>query len=129
MTAETEPALTAERVESVFARSVAAAGEPGITVSGVVHDATFMPDAIEVARDEIRAMLAGLPGQFRKSAGGGWSFLNACMDRDGRQWTSLHMVMEELFMLGMAAGLVTDVTGRDLWPALPGGMPYYAVDL
>jgi hypothetical protein len=129
MAADTEPVLTPGRVEGLFNRSVAAEGEPGIAVSGVISRATFAPDTIEAARDEIRAMLAELPDQFRKSGEGGWSFLNACQDRHGSQGTGLHADMEILFMLGIAAGLVTEVLPRDLWSALPGGMPYYAVDL
>ena len=74
-------------------------------------------------------MLSELPDEFRVSGGGGWSFLQACNDRHGTQWTGFHQAMEELFMLGMAAGLVTELLPRDLWDALPGGMPYYAVKL
>lgn len=129
VTAGTGPVLTAKRVESAFRQCLAADGAEGITTEGIMHTVTFGAAAIEGHRDEIRAMLACLPDQFRRSGGGGWSFLNACTDRDGRQWTGLHMTMEELFLLGMAAGLVTDLMGRDMWPALPGGMPYYVVDL
>jgi hypothetical protein len=81
------------------------------------------------AAAEIRAMLAELPDQYRKSGGGGWSFLNACDDRHGTQWTGFHRTMEHLFMLGLAIGAVTLLMPRELWDALPGGMPYYMVDV
>jgi len=55
------------------------------------------------------------------------SFLNACQDRNGNQWTDLHQRMEQLFVLGQAAGFVSCLLPRDMWAALPGGMPYYVV--
>lgn len=63
-----------------------------------------------------------------KSSGGGWTFLNACHDRHGNLWTGFHRRMEELFMLGLAIGKVHCLFPRDLWDALPGGMPFYMVD-
>jgi hypothetical protein len=129
MSNDTEPVLTAERVESLHRGCLAPDGGDGITVEGIVRKARYSPAAIDLYRAEIRDLLAGLPDEFRTSGGGGWSFLNACNDRDGRLWTGLHVVMEELFMLGIAAGLVKELLGRDMWDALPGGMPYYAVDL
>lgn len=75
----------------------------------------------------ILAMLLELPDEFRASAGGGWSFLNACMDRHGNQWTGLHARMAQLFALGMGAGLVECQLPRSVWDVLPGGMPYYVI--
>jgi len=68
-----------------------------------------------------------LPEQFKGSAGGGWSFLNACDDKHGNQWTDLHLRMEQLFQLGIGIGKVKCLMPRAMWSALPGGMPYYAV--
>lgn len=75
----------------------------------------------------ILAMLLELPTEFRASAGGGWSFLNACNDRHGNQWTGLHRTMAQLFAMGQGLGLVACLLPRDLWEALPGGVPYYAI--
>ena len=122
------PALTPDRVGRIYAQAAADGLSGGIMVHGVVREAAFAPGVIGRCRDEIRGMLAELPDQFRR-ASGGWSFLNACNDRYGNQWTGLHAVMEQLFMLGMSAGLVTEVFDRGMWPALPGGMPYYVIDL
>jgi hypothetical protein len=110
-TVSDEPFLTSERVNAVFRDCIA---DTGITV--------------EARRTEIGDMLAELPDQFRKSGGGGWSFLNACEDRYGRQWTGMHQVMEALFLVGIAAGLVTEPFGREMREALPGGMPFYRVE-
>jgi hypothetical protein len=125
---DTPARLSAERVETVFADCLAPSAEDGVTVQGVVRTVAFDPAQIQARAGDIAAMLAELPDQFRKSGGGGWSFLNACEDRHGTLWTGMHQRMEELFMLGLAAGQVTELMPRELWDALPGGMPYYMVD-
>lgn len=77
--------------------------------------------------EQIMAMLLELPDEFRESGGGGWSFLNACNDRHGNLWTGEHRVMGMLVALGLGLGVVKYLVPRDLWPALPGGMPYFVV--
>jgi hypothetical protein len=121
--------LTGTRVGNLFRDCLAATEADGKLIDGVVSSAAFDQAKVDARRDEIAALLAELPGQFRKSGGGGWSFLNACQDRHGNQWTGEHRSMEQLFMLGMAAGLVTLQLPRALWDALPGGMPYYMVEM
>lgn len=123
------PVLTADSARGLFAGCLAEAGCDGLAVEGIVTGATFDRARIAGRCDDIRALLAELPGQFRSSGGGGWSFLNACEDRHDRQWTGMHRDMEQLFMLGIAAGLVALLMPRDLWEALPGGMPYYLVEI
>jgi hypothetical protein len=119
--------LSTQAVEELFRQCLAPAAVQGTVVEGIVTRAAFRPEAIAAHRGEIGALLAELPDPFLESGGGGWSFLNACNDRHGRQWTSYQQTMEHLFMLGLASGLVTELLPRELWPALPGGMPYYAV--
>lgn len=97
------------------------------TVRAVVSTAVFHPDRLAAKRDEIAALLAELPDQFHALRGGGWTFLNACDDRHGNQWTGEHRVMEMLFALGLGADLVLETLPREMWSILPGGMPYYAV--
>jgi hypothetical protein len=124
-----EQILTADHVSKVFYECLSCSGEDAKKVTGIVRHAFFSPPAIEAHKTEISEMLAELPDEFRTSGGGGWSFLQACTDRHGNLWTGLHKAMEELFMLGMAAGFVTELLSRDMWSALPGEMPYYAVNL
>lgn len=95
----------------------------GIVVTGVHFDKAQLADHAEL----IAGLLLELPDEFKASGGGGWSFLNACNDRHGNQWTGLHRTMERLFMLGMGIGMVTCQLPREMWDALPGGMPYYVV--
>jgi len=127
--------LNAASVQAVMVDCLAPRYDPGnptdsvVVVEGIVSSAAFVPAKITRHRTEIRDMLSQLPAQFRKDEGGGWSFLNACMNSSGEQWASLHRTMEELFMLGTAAGYVSLALPRDMWGALPGGMPYYIIDL
>jgi hypothetical protein len=119
--------LSTERVGELFKRCLAATADQGKVVQGVVTTAAFNPQALEDCREQIAELLAELPEQFQEAGGGGWSFLNACDDRHGRQWTSFHRTMEQLFMLGLASGQVKELLPRDMWAAFPGGMPYYVV--
>lgn len=124
-----KPVLTSGSVENIFRACLSAHTEGAVIIEGITRTFAFSPAAVGDHRAEIRRMLAELPDQYRKSGGGGWSFLNACNDRHGAQWTGLHQRMEELFMLGIASGLVAELLPRDMRDVLPGGMPYYVIDL
>ena len=114
--------LTAENVERLFAQC---ANGDGPATEGIMGSV-----ALDVTghKEVIGAMLAELPDEFQRNGGGGWSFLNACMTRSGEQWTGMHQTMDKLFMLGIAAGQAGWLLPRDMWPALPGGMPYVVID-
>lgn len=114
--------LTAQNVERLFAECLRDAGEP---TEGVMGSATLDTTGRE---SDIESMLAQLPAEFQTTGGGGWSFLNACMDKGGGQWTGMHPTMDKLFMLGIAAGKARFLLPREMWGALPGGMPYVAVN-
>lgn len=102
------------------------ATEPRVEVQGVVLHIGFHPARLDSHRAEIREQLLGLPQQFMQSGGMGWSFLNACMTADGEQWAN-HQTIDELICLGMAIELVEFLTPREMWSALPGGVPYFVV--
>lgn len=106
--------------------------DPTLTeeIDGIAFRVRFDRAKLASHAELILAMLLELPLKFRESTapdGGGWSFLNACDDRHSRQWTGLHRSMSELFCLGMGLGLVRCLVPREMWEALPGGMPYYVV--
>lgn len=77
----------------------------------------FHPKRLEAAKPEIALLLRELPDPFhetprtkdsalitdKRSPGGGFSFLNACMTRDDVQWGE-HSNVDELLALGVAAG-------------------------
>lgn len=119
--------LTADRVEEIF-RDCLFRDDEDITnrveVEGIINRFGYHPERLESYRQEIYDMLGELEDNFRASAGGGWSFLNACYDKHGRQWTGLHRTMDHLFTLGIGLGLAQYPGNRDLWTAFPGGVPY-----
>lgn len=125
--------LTAENVVETMKACLFADedGEPDLTkavmVEGIMAKFGFDPERLKTKKADIESMLEQLPTSFQKNGGGGHSFLAACDRADGVQWTGLHQTMDELFVLGMAIGKVQLCLPRDMWKALPGGMPYYVV--
>lgn len=119
-----------ERVNAIFMDCLFKEGEDTskhIKAEGITMNVGFHPERLESHRTEIADMLDELPDEFKESGGGGMSFLNACNDKHGNQWTSLHQRMEQLFQLGIGVGKVKCLMPREMWSVLPGGMPYYAV--
>lgn len=98
-----------------------------VTVQGIFHTFGFNPDKLEKHKDRIFQILLEFPDQFMSSKGGGWSFLNACNDKEGNQWGE-HQNMEQLICLGIAIGKAKwMIMPRPVWKTLPGGMPYFVV--
>ena len=97
--------------------------EGAMVVEGIVRNFVFHPERLKVHKAEIGQLLNDLPGTFKE----GWSFLQMCEDKYGQQWTGLHTIMEELMVLGIAVGMVEYCAPRDMWPALPGGVPYLRI--
>src|SRR5574342_1004654 len=98
-----------------------------VYIEGISHTAQFDRIRLERNRQNIIRLLDQLPDTFKRSKGGGWSFLNACMTQTGEQWTGFHWNMEQLFQLGMAIDYVECLLSRDMWIMLPGRMPYYVI--
>jgi len=122
--------LTSQNVEEVFFDCLFKEGENTdnpVIADGIMSKIGFHEERLNNNSDNITSMLNKLPKEFQKNSGGGMSFLNACDDCDGNQWTSLHKIMEQLFVLGLALGKVKCLMPREMWVSLPGGMPYYVV--
>ncbi len=100
-------------------------GIPHEIITGAMGGFAFQTDRISEYKAEINEFLLQLPEQFMKSIGGGWSFLNACIDKDGHQWGE-QMNVNELMVLGAAAKLVS-ISSKSMWSMFPGGMPYFTV--
>lgn len=98
-----------------------------VIVQGIVNTFGFHPGRLNEAKPSVSAWLQALPEQFQQKGGGGWTFLNACNDRNGEQWADEQGSMEQLFCLGLGLGLVKSLMPREMWDVLPGGMPYYMV--
>lgn len=123
--------LTATNVHEVFMKCLFADGEDTaahVVAEGVMNKVGFHPIRLEENKANIAAMLNNLPDNFRKDGGGGWSFLNACEDKNGNQWADLHSTIDELVMLGNGIGRLSFLMPRELWSTLPGGMPYFVVN-
>jgi hypothetical protein len=132
MTTTDEFKLDPDQVTDTFGDCLAEHAElqeGDVDIDCIVFTARFSKDKLEEHRELITQMLMELPETFRKSGGGGMSFLNACDDRHGNQWTSFHRTMAMLFGLGEGLGLVSKPLPRDMWNVLPGGVPYYIIDL
>jgi hypothetical protein len=98
-----------------------------LIIDAIVDQYALRHAKVEEHFGEICDLLMQLPHEFRQTGGGGWSFLNSCVTADGEQWTGLHRTMAQLWALGIAAGVAAYQMPRDLWPILPGGMPYLVI--
>jgi hypothetical protein len=126
------PKLTSKIVQDTLAECRFRPDDrPGenVAVDGVVHKFQLHRGRLEAKREFIEQLLEELPLEFRRTNGPGASFLTACNDRHGEQWTDLQSVMEELFVLGVGTGKVLLVAGRQHWHLLPGGVPWYRLDM
>jgi hypothetical protein len=73
-------------------------------------------------------MLYELPDNFQSNnKANGWSFLEACVDKNGTQWTGEPHFVELLMILGLAIGRVEYCLPKKMWSALPKGLPYFRV--
>ena len=126
----TQTVLDPERINAVFMDCLFRDGEDTtnhVKTEGITRNVGLHPERLESHKTEIEGMLDELPDEFKKSGGGGWSFLNACNDKHGNQWTGLHQRMEQLFQLGIGIGKVQCQIPREMWSVLPGGMPYCVI--
>ena len=122
--------LTADRVEKIFTECLFNENEStdgSVKAEGIMTSVGFHPGRLAKHQAEIISMLNELPDEFQQSKGGGWTFLNACNDKHGNQWTGLHVTMEQLFLLGIGINKVKFLIPRNMWDMLPGGMPYVII--
>lgn len=120
--------LTAENVEKMHNLCIGRAeNKDTFFVEGIKNTYWYNKKKIEQRTEDIEQMLSQLPKNFRKSVGGGWSFLNMCMREDDVQWTGLHTTVEKLLCLGIACGKVKFLLPKNMWSILPGGMPYVVI--
>lgn len=121
--------LTAEKVEEILTDCLFTDEEDKtdrVEVDGIVNKYGFHPGRLQQHEQEILDLLFELSPNFRQSGGGGWSFLQACYDKEGNHWGE-HVNMEQLFVLGMAIRRVRPLFPREFWDTLPGQMPYYVI--
>lgn len=119
--------LTSENVDNIFLECLADKNEGMTVVEGVKIKTVFSPAKIKENHGKIRDMLECLDDNFFVGKGGGWSFLNMCVDKHGKLWTGDHMQCDRLICLGLAANLLQFTLPRDVWYVLPGEVPYISV--
>jgi hypothetical protein len=110
------------RVEELFLTGLGNGG--GDEIEGIIATYLMKFDKVDAHRGEIISMLEQLPDEFMDNGGGGWSFLNLCTDKTGALWTGMQPTAEKLYVLAATLGLASFLMPRDLWSALPGGVPY-----
>lgn len=118
----------AKRVRELMKKTLAGENDESLKVEGLVNNFAFDVGKIDENKSAIEDLLQLMPENFRKDVGGGWSFLQLCVDNNGEQWGE-HPDMEALVCLGIAADLAEYVLPRELWKALPGGVPYIAFNI
>lgn len=123
--------LTSQSIDDIMRKCLFAddeAMDDVVKIEGIINNYAFHRARIKENADAIGEMLGELPDGFQSQKGSGLSFLNACIDRHGNQWTDSHRQRERLFALGIAAGKARWVFRRELWNTLPGGLPYVSVN-
>lgn len=122
--------LTLENVKYTFDNCIATEhSSDTVTVNGISANFKFNLKLVELYSSEIKDMLSQLPNTFKRSSGGGMSFLYSYKRENGEQWTGMQNIMEQLFVLGMAINIVSYLFPRTLWAALPGNVPYLIIEL
>jgi hypothetical protein len=122
--------LTSENVHNTFMECLFQEGESTenyVLAEGCITKVGFHPERLKSKESDIYEMLNQLPDEFKKSVGGGMSFLNMCNDKYGNQWSDLHQTMDELVTMGIASEKASFLMPREVWSVLPGGMPYVVI--
>lgn len=122
--------LTSENVQTLFKSCLFDRAEDAIDyveASGAMMRVGFNPERLKEKRQEIEELLNQLPDEFKKSKGGGWTFLNACYTSSGNLWGQ-HENVDQLLCLGLGIDKVNYMMPRKFWCSLPGGMPYFVVN-
>ncbi len=78
--------LTAKNVENIFINCCSSGfNNDSIAGKGVLSRYFFNRKKINAAKNIIVSFLKQLPDEFQQSKGGGWSFLNAYVDKNNNQ--------------------------------------------
>ena len=121
--------LTSEVVEKIFLDCLFKEDEDHkafIEARGVQLNVGFHPGRLKENESKIIELLDQLPDNFKESKGGGWSFLNACIDKDDNQWGE-HRNIDQLLCLGIGIGKARILLPREMWSIFPGGIPYFTI--
>lgn len=122
--------LTSENVREVFLDSLYKESETdrsgAVMVAGIIKSVGFHPERLNANKEKIIDFLNQLDDNFKESCGGGYTFLSVPFDKNNVQWGE-HINAEELCLLGMGIKKMGFLFPRELWTALPGGVPYLVI--
>lgn len=122
--------LTAKTVRDIFLDCLVGENAPDtakvVAVEGITTKVVFSVEKVESHSDTIKALLDELPDTFFVGNGGGYSFMFMPMDKHRNQWGE-QINAQELMLLGIASGYMHYLLPKEVWPALPGGVPYVVV--
>lgn len=99
-----------------------------IMVTGIKNNFAFHPDRLENTRERVTNWCNELEDEFFTGKGGGSSFLNICVTKNGSVWGE-HSDCEALMCLAIGLGIMNYCIGKEFWQGLPGGMPYLKINL
>jgi hypothetical protein len=110
--------------ECLYPEEITGIPADAVVVKGIMRDFAFDPKAVAVQKPKIAALIDQIVADpFYADKGGGMSFLNLCMTKDDDHWAE-HPTMEVFYVLSAAIGRAKFCMPQDMWPMLPGGMPY-----
>lgn len=111
----------------LFRESEVVDGKPpkdAVIVQGVVRTFALHPGRLEALRESVVALTMEIVSdKFMRGKGDGASFLELCYDRNGSQWGE-HRSVEAFMCLAIGLGLAGYCLPREMWPTLPGSVPY-----
>ena len=117
----------ANQISMAFLQCLFREGEDttkNVRVEGITSIFHLHPERLEEQRELIKACLEELPPIFKE----GYSFLKLCENKDGDQWTGMHKTCQELMVMAVGLDLMSYCLPREVWPALPGGVPYVIIN-
>ena len=122
--------LTKEKVRAIFTDCLYTEAElngnkPNYAI--YAEGITFNPKKIKKYKKTISLFLDELPKEFKKTEGGGWSFLKMPFDKNEHQWGE-QSDAQQLLLLGLATGKAKYLFPRELCIILPGSVPYIVIE-
>lgn len=97
--------------------------EDAVLLEGISLNVELHKARLEEQREKVLGWIDDIPEGFLREKGGGWTFLNLTMTKQGDQWCE-QPTAQALMLMAMGLGYAQYQLPRDIWRALPGGVPY-----
>jgi len=122
-----EPLINSEEVTAMFKDCLFRDAEVNppptdfVKTNGIAVNIEFHPTRLDSHKRRIGEIVGNLSKEFVE--GGGWTFLNMCLDKNGNQWTSFHKVQDQLLCLAVGTNQ-GKILMAEMASVMPGGVPY-----